>query len=199
MRRTLLTLVALSGVTYAVFIVQGGTVAEQTAYLVDAGAQVSHSATCPVRLSDWGLAQGRLAYGAGLKRNVRIKFPAWVRLQADGGVDVQLPPMDQQVAGNAFEVVSWADCTLSNAPADIASVTALLGQALPVTPVAVVPTWVRPRFDAGLPCLRRGADGGGFSFGDLNVFPRAEAVNDTTCEFVGSGVIMAGDSPEFDL
>jgi hypothetical protein len=199
MRRTLVTLVSVAGLSYSVYLVVGGTVQDQTNFLVDAGASVTHAATCPVRLSDWGLAQGRLAYGDGLKRNVRIKFPAWVRLQADGGYDVQLPPMEQELAGRAFEVVSWADCTLSNAPADIASVTALLGQALPVTPVAVVPTWVRPRFDAGLPCLRRGADGGGFSFGDLNVFPRAEAVNDTTCEFVGSGVIMAGDSPDVDL
>lgn len=201
MKRSLIATVLVGAVTFSVFLVTGGgTVQQQRDWLVnDAGiTAVTHAATCPARVSAECVAA---AQGAGipLKRYSRLTFPVAVRVQADGGRDVQLPPMNFGLVDECINVVDWADCTLDGSGAAVAAASALLGQELPFTISGVTPRWVRQKADAGLACRRRATDGGSFNFGDRNVFPASEAVSVAACEVVGSGVVYSGADPEADL
>jgi hypothetical protein len=201
MNRKVIATVLVAGLTYSIFlVVGGGTPANQVAWLqTDAGiTAVTHAATCPVRISPECLDAGRQA-GFTLHRYERLRFPVAVRAMADGGRDVQLPPMNVGLAGFCIEVVDWADCTLDGSGAAVTATQGLLGQDLPFTPVGVVAKWVRPKRDAGLTCNRRATDGGTWDFGDRNVYPVAEALDAGDCEVVGSGVIWAGSDEEVDL
>jgi hypothetical protein len=192
--RNLLAVVAVGALTFSVYLLTGGDVPAQLNWLVDAGASVTHAAECPVRLSDDCLDAGRQA-GFTLHKYERLRFPVWVRVQSDGGRDVQLPPMNTGLAGACIEVVAWTDCSLDATAPARASVSALLGQQLPFTPVGAVKQWGRAKFDAGLDCPL--ADGG--SYGDRNVMPRAWMLDPDRCELVGSGVVMMGADPEQEL
>lgn len=201
MRRSLIATVLVGAVTFSVFLVTGGgTVENQKQWLIsDAGiTAVTHAATCPVRVSAECVAAARAA-SIPLKRYSRLTFPVAVRVQADGGRDVQLPPMNVGLVDECINIVDWADCTLNNAASAVTAVSALLGQELPFTIVGIAPRWVRQKADAGLACRRRATDGGSFNFGDRNVFPASDAVSVAACEVVGSGVVYAGADPETDL
>lgn len=196
MKRSLVATVLVGALTFSIFLVTGGgTVQNQLNWLqTDAGiTTVTHAATCPVRVS------AECAAAAGVKRYTRLTFPVSVRVQADGGRDVQLPPMNVGVVDECIHVIDWADCTLNGSGAAVTAVRGLLGQQLPFTVSGVQPRWVRQKADAGLPCRRRETDGGSRNFGDRNVFPASEAVSVPTCEVVGSGVIYSGANPETDL
>ena len=185
----------VGALAFSVYLVAGGTVSEQTDYLADAGyTAATHVATCPVRISAECLAAAVDA-GVSVHRYDRLRFPVAVTVLSDGGRDVQLPPLPQ-AARACVEVMDWGDCALvvaGSAPA----VAARWGLPLPF---ATGPTrrCVRPKFDAGLTCLRLLSDGGSFSFGDRNVYPRTEAVDPAQCEPVEC-VVYAGEDPETEL
>jgi len=193
MQRSLITVAVVAGLSFSVFlVVGGGTVAQQKDWLItDAGiTAVTHAATCPVRISPDCVDAGRQA-GLNVHRNERLRFPVAVRVQSDGGRDVQLPPMNVSLAGRCIEVVDWTDCTLDSSAAAKTSASALLGQELPFDLAGVVRKCVRAKFDAGLACPL--LDGG--SFGDRNVYPRASTADPLQCESVECGVV-AGQDPE---
>ena len=192
MNRSLIATVSVGALVFAVFMLQGGTVADQKNWLTDAGyTAATHAATCPVRISSDCVDAGRQA-GLNVHRNDRLRFP--VAIRADGGFrDVQLPPMNGGLAGACIEVVDWGDCTLSTNPAQVTSVSALIGQQLPFDLVGVVRKCVRPNYDAGLMCFRQYPDGGTFSFGDFNVYPRTEAANPNDCMSVECSVLSGQD------
>lgn len=198
MRRVQIALVTVGALAFSVFVVVGGTVAEQVNFLVDAGYTApTHVAACPVRISDECVAAATDA-GLSVHPYERLRFPVAVRVLPDGGRDVQMPPMDTATARRCLEVMNWADCTL-DPPATYPGVAALLGQPLPFQPAGAIQRGcVRPKFDAGLICNRMRSDGGVYSFGDRNVFRRAEAVDPATCEPVEC-TIFAGDDPETEL
>jgi hypothetical protein len=195
-RRSLLAVVAVAGSLFSIYLVTGGTVQEQLSFLVnDAGiTAVTHAATCPTRISPECIAMAADA-GVTVHRYERLRFPVAVRQQSDGGFDVQLPPMNVSLAGACIEVVDWADCTLDSSAPAVAATSPLLGQQLPFTPVGVAAKWCRAKFDAGLPCAL--SDGG--TYGDRNVSLCSLRASVAQCETVGTGVIIAGDSPEGDL
>lgn len=181
MRRVVAT-VAVTGSVFAVYLATGGTVAEQVAYLDDAGiAPPNRDATCPVRLDP------DYAADAGLSVYQRLKFPVSLRVMADGGRDVQLPPMPLGRVRDALDVISWDDCTLA---ASTAPVRALWGTRNPFTTSGVVKPWCRQ--GPGKPCV--GLDGG--TMGNRNVGLCSLRANPATCERVSSGVIYLGDDPE---
>lgn len=201
MRRSLIATVLVGAATFSVFLVTGGgTVQQQRDWLIsDAGiTAVTHAATCPVRVSAECVAAAQAA-SIPLKRYSRLTFPVAVRVQADGGRDVQLPPMNVGVVDECIQVIDWSDCTLNGAAPAVTAVQGLLGQGLPFTITGIQPRWVRQKADAGLACRRRATDGGSFNFGDRNVFPASEAVSVAACEVVGSGVVYSGADPEADL
>ena len=197
MTRTQIAAVVVAGLAFSVYLVTGGTVSQQMAFLGDAGyTGATHRAECPVRIDPLCVARANDA-GWQLHTYERLAFPVAVRVLPDGGRDVQMPPMDVGLVGPCIQTVDWNDCTLN--AATVASVAGLLGSALPFTPIGVVKTWVRPRRDAGLGCYRSDGDGGAYDYGDRNVFPASQAVDAGDCEFVGAGVIYAGDDPETAL
>ena len=196
MRRALITVAAVGALTFSIYLATGGNVAAQVDYLTDAGLSTpTHVATCSVRISDECLAAAADA-GVNVHRYERLRFPVTVTTLSDGGRDVQLPPLAQAVR-QCVEVMDWSACTLvvaGSAPA----VAAKWGQALPFTTAGAVRGCVRPKFDAGLLCPRLQSDGGTFSFGDRNVFPRAEAFDTAQCEAVEC-MVFAGEDPETEL
>lgn len=193
MSRSLLTTVLVGATVFSVYLVTGGTVPEQTAYLVDAGyTGATHVATCPVLISPDCVDAGQQA-GIPVHRYERLRFPVAIRPLADGGRDVQMPPMNTQLAGACIQVVDWTDCTLATA-ASAPAIASLIGQQLPFSLAGAVRKCVRPKFDAGLTCVH--LDGG--STGDRNVFARADAFDPLTCEPVEC-VVFAGADPEVDL
>lgn len=193
MTRVRIALVAVGASIFSVFLVVGGTVQDQTNFLVDGGwTAATHRAECPVYFDDDCLDAGRQA-GYTLHRYERLAFPVAVRVLADGGRDVQMPPMNVQAAAECIHVMAWEDCTLN--AGQVGTVSGLLGQQLPFTPVGAVKQWGRAKFDAGLDCPL--LDGG--SFGDRNVMSRAQMLDPNRCELVGAGVVFAGSDPEVDL
>lgn len=193
MNRTQIALVAVGALTFSVFLLTGGTVAEQKAWMVDAGMTVTHAATCPVRISDDCVDAGH-QLGLNVHRNDRLRFPVNVRVLPDAGRDVQMPPMNVGLARACIEVVDWTDCTLDSSAGARTSAAALIGQQLPFDLVGVTKKCVRANLDAGLACLQ--TDGG--SFGDRNVYPRAATLDPAQCESVECAVFL-GDDPETDL
>lgn len=195
-RRSLIATVLVGATTFTVFLVTGTptpTVSEQTAFLIDAGyTGATHVATCPVRFYPSCVA---VANDAGIPVHVyeRLRFPVAMIALADGGRDVQLPPMNLGIVQECFRVVDWADCTLATA-ASAPAIAGLIGQQLPFSLAGAVRKCVRPKFDAGLQCLL--ADGG--SRGDRNVFARTEAADPAQCEPVECAVYLGSD-PEVDL
>lgn len=189
MRRALVAVVTVgSGLVFSVYVATGGTVAQQTADMEDAGlAPPNRNCTAPVRLDE------DFARDAGLRVYQRVLFPCVVTVLPDAGRDVQLPPMPLQKTRQAIDVVDWNDATLA---ASTAGVRALWGTQRPFTLSGVVKPWCRAKLDAGLPCLRTLSDGGTASFGDRNVFPCAQAAAPATCERVSSGTVYLGDDAE---
>jgi len=197
MQRVLVTIAIVGGLSYSVYLVTGGTVSQQTAFLQDAGyTGATHVASCPVIFNTTCLAQAQDA-GIPVHKYEMLRFPVAVRLLSDGGRDVQLPPMNVDAVRACFEVMDWTQCTLVTA-ASAPSIAALIGQQLPFSLAGAVRMCVRPNMDAGLTCMRRGVDGGPFSFGDRNVFQLGDAVNSNDCESVQCAVYF-GDDPEVDL
>lgn len=197
MTRLQITVVTVGALVFSVFVVVGGTVAQQMQFLQDAGyAGATHIATCPVRVSPECVAMAADA-GVMVKTNDRVRFPVAIITLADGGKDVQLPPMNRGLTQRCLDVVDWADCTL-DAPATYPAVAALLGQQLPFSVAGVVKKCVRANFDAGLVCNRKRGDGGVYSWGDRNVYLRAESVNPARCEPVECQITF-GEDPEVDL
>jgi hypothetical protein len=127
------------------------------------------------------------AADAGLSIYQRLKFPVALTVLADGGRDVQLPPMPIGRVRQALDVVDWGDCTLA-----ALTTGAKWGTAQPFTLAGVVKPWCRAKVDAGLPCVL--LDGG--DPGNRNVGLCAGRALPATCERVSSGVIYAGDNPE---
>lgn len=197
MNRLQIAAASVGALVFAVFIVVGGNVLQQTTYLADAGYLPTHVATCQVRLSPECVA---LATDAGfpLRTYERVRFPVSMTALADGGRDVQLPPLPLTAARRCVEVVDWNDCTLVLA-ASAPAIAALWGQPVPFTTLGTVKRCVRAKFAAGLLCDRLRADGGVFSFGDRNVFQRAEAAAPAMCEPVECGPILLGEEPEVEL
>lgn len=153
-------------------------------------------ATCPVRISDEGLRLAREA-GLQLKRNERLRFPVQRTMQADGGLRFDLPPNMDELRGLVV-VKDWADCDIDPV-SSFPGVAARWDAGLPfVFPGASSRKCVRAKADAGLTCLRREIDGGTRSFGDRNVFPRAEAVAPATCDPCECSIYL-GEDPEEDL
>ena len=182
MKRRLVTVVAVVGATFSVYLATGGTIAEQVADMEDAGiAPPNRDATCPVRLD------ADYAADAGLGIYQRLLFPVSRRVMADGGIDIQLPPLPVAKARDALDVVNWNDCSLA---ASTAPVRALWGTQKPFTTAGVVKPWCRQK--TGLSCLL--LDGG--TFGDRNVSLCSLRANAATCERVSSGVVYLGDDPD---
>ena len=197
MNRVLVTVTAVGALTFSVWMVAGGTPSQQTAFLADAGiTQGNRVATCPVRIDDDCLAVARDA-GIDARKYERLRFPVFLTVLPDAGRDVQLPPMRAGVVRACIEVVDWSDCTLDT-NATYPAVASLWGNALPFRMTGVTRKCVRPNFDAGLACNRVRSDGGVYSFGDRNVYPRNKAFAPATCEPVEC-VIFFGDNPEVDL
>jgi hypothetical protein len=197
MTRVQIAAVTVGALVFSVFVVVGGTVSQQAAFLADAGYTApTHVATCPVRVSPECVVAANDA-GHQVRTNDRLRFPVAIRVLSDGGRDVQMPPMNLGIVARCIEVTNWADCALDT-PATYPVVAALLGQQLPFSAVGVVKKCVRPKFDAGLTCLRRDADGGAYSFGDRNVMQRTDAVDPLQCEPVECSIVY-GDDPESDL
>lgn len=189
---------AAVGVTvFAVFVVVGGSVIQQATYLSDAGYLPTHVATCQVRLSPECVAIANDA-GFPLHTYERARFPVSMATLADGGRDVQLPPLSLLAVRRCVEVVDWNDCTMVLA-ASAPAIAALWGQPVPFTTLGTVKRCVRAKFDAGLVCNRLQSDGGVYSFGDRNVFQRIEAVAPATCEPVECGPVVLGEDPEVEL
>lgn len=184
MKRVLVAVVAVGSLTFSAYVATGGTVAEQTADMEDAGfAPPNRDATCPVRLDP------DFAADAGVGVYQRLMFPVVVTVLPDGGRDVQMPPMPLQRARQSIDVVDWNDCTLA---ASTAPVAALWGTNRPFIAQGVVKPWCRQKTDASLPCLL--TDGG--TFGDRNVSRCSTRANPATCERVSGGGIYLGDDPE---
>lgn len=180
--RRLVTTVGVGSLVFVVYLLNGGTIAEQVADAADAGVSPpNRDATCPVRLDP------DFAADAGLSVYQRLKFPVSLVVLADGGRDVTLPPMPKQRVRQALDVVGWDDCTLA---ASTGPVAALWGTAKPFTLAGVVRPWCRQA--VGKPCLL--SDGGAFGLG--NVGPCADRAAPATCERVSSGVIYYGDDPQ---
>jgi hypothetical protein len=195
--RAQITVVTVSALVFAIYVATGGTVAEQTAALVDAGIiSPTHVANCHVRLSAECVAAAQDA-GYNAHTHERLRFPVSMVALPDGGRDVTLPPMNLGLVRRCVEVVDWADCSLVTA-ASAPAVAALWGQSLPFTPAGATRKCVRPKFDAGLACNRLLSDGGVYGFGDRNVYPRAEAFDPLTCEPVECFIYL-GEDPEVDL
>lgn len=185
MKRVQVALVAVGALAFSVFVVSGGIVAEQAAFLDDAGyVPPNRNCTCPVRLDP------DFATDAGLRTYQRLTFPCVLTVLTDGGRDVQMPPMPIQKARQSIDVVDWNDCTLA---ASTAPVRALWGTQRPFQGVAqAAKPWCRAKVDAGLPCV--GLDGG--DMGDRNVGACSMRLDPNTCERIGTGVIVSGDDPE---
>lgn len=196
MNRLQISVVAVGALVFSVFVVTGGNLGQQAAFLVDAGIAATHVANCHVRLSAECVAVANDA-GYPLHTHERLRFPVSMVVLPDGGRDVTLPPLPLGAVRACVEVVDWADCALVTA-ASAPAVAALWGQPLPFTTAGTTKKCVRPNFDAGLACNRVQADGGVYSFGDRNVYPRAEAFAPATCESVECSIVL-GEDPEADL
>jgi hypothetical protein len=190
MRRRLVAIISVAGgLVFSVFALQGGTVAEQTAFLADAGIQPNRDAVCPVRLDP------DFAADAGLGVYQRLLFPVRLLVMADGGRDVQMPPVPVHLVRDAIDVVDWGDCTLS---ASTAPVAALWGTRLPFQRIASGQPWCRAKLPV-LPCLL--TDGGvpdslGPQLGGPNIGLCSLRAAPATCERVSGGVVYLGDDPE---
>lgn len=173
MKRSLIATFIAGALTFSVYLVTGGgTVQNQTQWLInDAGiSTVTHAATCPVKISQECIASAA-ARGMNVRKYSRITFPVHIRAQADGGRDVQLPPMNSGLLQECIRIIDWSDCSINNSAPAVAAVNALLGDQLPFIITGITPKWVRRKADAGLMCQRRRSDGGVYNFGDRNVFP----------------------------
>lgn len=184
MIRKLATTVIVGALSFSIYIATGGNVSQQYDFLQDAGFSVSNrDAIVPVRLDE------DFAADAGISVYQRVRIPVILTVLADGGRDIQFPPMPPQMARKAIEVMDWNDATISASTGPIA---ALWGNPRPMSSVGVVKPWCRAKFDAGLPCLI--SDGG--SFGDRNVSQCSLRLIPATCQRVSTGVIFAGDDPQ---
>jgi len=196
LKRSLNATALVGATTFTVVLVTGTptpTVPEQTAFLLDAGyTGATHVATCPVRFDPSCVA---VANDAGIPVHAyeRLRFPVAIINLADGGRDVQLPPMNLGIVQECFRVVDWSDCALATA-ASAPAIAGLIGQQLPFSLAGAVRKCVRPKFDAGLTCLH--LDGG--STGDRNVFARTDATDPNNCESVECAVYLGSD-PETEL
>ena len=183
MRRAIVAVVAVGATWFAVHVVRDGNgVQSQANFLTDAGIQPNRDATCPVRLD------ADFAADAGLSVYQRLKFPVSRRVQSDGGIDIQMPPMPKG-ARDAIDIVRWDDCALDPSTGPVA---ALWGTSRPLTLTGVVKPWCRQKADAGLPCLL--LDGG--TAGDRNVSLCAARANPSTCERASGNTVYLGDNPE---
>lgn len=192
MKRVLIAVVAVGSLVFSVVAVVGGSPAQQTAFLLTDGgiSGPTHVATCPVRIDPDCVARAAAA-GIAVKTNDRLKLPVARVVMPDGGVMIQLPPMQAGVIRECIQVKDWADCTLVPAASD--AVTAgRWGLPLPFSKTGVVPACVRRR--AGVAC--KFTDGG--LPGALNVFPRAQAQNPAVCEACECSIFL-GENPEVDL
>lgn len=194
MKRVLVVIVSVGALVFSVVAVVGGSPAQQTAFLAsDAGINgPTHVATCPVRIDPDCVARAAAA-GIAVKTNERLKFPVARVAMLDGGIMIQLPPMQTGVIRECIQVKDWSDCTLATAASD-PTAAGKWGQALPFTKTGTVRGCVRRKADAGLPC--RFVDGG--LPGNRNVFPRALANNPATCESCECSITL-GEDPEVDL
>jgi hypothetical protein len=194
MKRLLVTVVSVGALTFSVYLAVGGDVSAQKDFLVDAGYAPSHVATCPVRISPECVA---LAADAGVTVHTyeRLSFGVDVNVMADGGRDVQLPPM--AMAARECIQPDWPNCTLALC-ATRPTVCAKVGQPLPFVLEARSGRCLRKNTDAGFPdCFT--SDGG--DPGDMNV--HAAAFFSGTCEPVeASGpscAVVAGENPNVEL
>lgn len=196
MNRTQITTVAVGALTFVIYLATGGNVARQNQFLGDAGySGATHVATCPVRISDECLAIA-IDAGVSIHRFETLRFPIAQVVMADGGRDIQLPPMNQNVR-NCVEVIDWSACGLATA-GTFPAVAAKWGNAIPFAITGSPKPCVRQKADAGLTCLKLLSDGGSFDYGDRNVYARSEAVSPATCEQVACG-ILSGDDENNDL
>jgi len=183
MRRFFLAVVLAGGTTVAIFVGTSNDTANRVA-------------TCPVRLTDRGLAVAREA-GLDLKRNELIRFGVVRRALSDGGLSFDIPPEMDGLRG-LVTVKDWRECTIDPA-ASFPGVTSRWDAGVPfVFPGAASRRCVRAKLSAGLTCLRMRGDGGVYSFGDRNVFPRAEADAPLMCEPCECSATL-GEDPEVDL
>ena len=169
-----------------------------TEVLADAGIQPNFVATCNVRFAPDCLEDVQDA-GIPAHRYERISFPVYVQVDVDAGTrDVVAPPNIPQSTWadqRCVQVMDWSTCSMVPCASNPA-VCALWGSSMPLT---LVPReCVRQVADAGLPCPRWGGDGGSMDYGDLNVFPRALAVDPAQCESVNC-TVYAGDNPATEL
>lgn len=130
MKRSLIATFAVGVLTFSAYLVTGGgTVQNQTQWLInDAGiSTVTHAATCPVRISD-ECRMSAMDAGVNVRKYSRLTFPVHIRVQSDGGRDVQLPPMNFGQAQECIHIVDWTDCSLDSSVPAVATVSALLGK-----------------------------------------------------------------------
>ncbi len=184
MIRKIIQVVGVAALTFTIYVATGLTLTQQVNELTDAGyAPPNRDATCPVRLDP------DFAADAGLGIYQRLLFPVTQTTLADGGRDIQMPPMPLLRVRQAIDVVDWNDCALA---ASTAPVRALAGTSKPFTLTGVVKPWCRQKTDAGLLCKL--LDGG--TFGDRNVSLCSTRQDAGACERVSGGTIYLGDNPE---
>lgn len=198
MRFKLVTTVTVGAFTYLVYLVAGGNVAQQTAWLADAGISgPTHVMTCPVRI-DPDCRQRLADAGIIVRPYERLRLPVFMRTRpADSERDVVLPPMRMGAVRDCIEVTDWEDCTMVTA-ATAPGVAALWSDQLPFSIAGVQRRCVRQKADAGLSCGRRRADGGIYNFGNMNVFPRTEAADPSQCDSCECKTFL-GDNADLDL
>ena len=194
MRRTLLSVVLVGALSFSVYLVQGGNVAQQSAFLADAGRAATHVATCPVRISP-ELKADALAAGVTVRTYERLSFPVSLLVLPDGGRDVSLPPIRQ----DAREGIQpdWENCTLV-ACASRPAVCAKWGNALPLVLEARISRCLRKNTDAGFGACTL-TDGG--NPGEMNVRPAAAfAGNCQKVEAMGAScAVVLGEDPDTEL
>jgi hypothetical protein len=194
MKRVLVSVVAVGALSFSVFLIQGGTVQQQLNVLTDAGVVPNRVATCPVRISP-ELKADALAAGVTVHTYERLSFPVALTILADGGRDVQLPPIRADVRVGIEP--DWENCTLVTCAARPA-VCAKWGDALPLVLETRSGRCLRKNTEAGFgACFT--LDGG--DPGEMNVRPAGNYSG--SCEPVEalgpSCAIIAGESPETEL
>lgn len=194
MRRALVSVVSVGALVFSVYLIQGGNVQQQLNVLTDAGLTPNRVATCPVRIFP-ELKADALAAGVTVRTYERLSFPVSLLVLADGGRDVQLPPIRQDVRAGIEP--DWENCTMVTC-ASRPAVCAKWGQPLPLVLETRSARCLRKRSDAGFAdCFT--ADGG--DPGEGNVRPASNfSGNCQPVEAIGpSCAIIAGEDSETEL